>query len=89
MILSKTKVSAEEVNGEAPVCVRCLYIRYFLMCVLAIALLGLAAGDALQVISELTPMHFAIGVICLLALIAGVKVWLELRAQRPSDEQRS
>lgn len=86
MLLSKTKV--DNLDGATPVCVRCLYIRYFLLCVLAIALLGLMAGDELRIITELTPLHFAYGVVAVLALIAIIRAVVEFRLLRQSDESR-
>ncbi len=87
MILSKTKVNADGAAGDMPVCMRCLYIRYFLLCVLVIALLGLLAGDALNVITALTPMHFALGVVMILGLIASIRAYIEWRFQGPSEEE--
>ena len=48
-----------EISETDPPCTRCLYIRYFLVTLMALVIFALAAGDDVKLLAMITPERVA------------------------------
>ncbi len=72
-------------SEETPICIRCLTIRYFIIAVAGLGLLVAIGGRQFNVLQGLTPMKIAVGMMVLGGILAALRVFFELRADRQQD----
>jgi hypothetical protein len=69
-------------DADEPICQRCLHIRFFIISVLMLFILGLTAGDKLHFLQAVTPPRVAGAMMIGGIIMASFKIlfyWLEKR----------
>ncbi|NBR79298.1 MAG: hypothetical protein EBT71_04560 [Alphaproteobacteria bacterium] len=84
-----TKQHKPEISEADPPCMRCLYIRYFLVTLMALVIFALAAGDDVKLLAMITPERVAAAIMIGGSISFAVKYYFYRRELAAANKQPS